>query len=193
MYMIYIYIYIYIYIHILYTYIQYIINYKHVKLVCLKEFDFAARTQGFAALYEEHLGEAFEIHTMQRTGGKQEGLALLLRRDSFDGVDVKQMKLSPTYCDRVALVARMTHRATTQRIIVANTHLTVAHASNGHDIPVCRPEQMAQVLRELGLAGEQDVVLLCADMNCDHLETEPSGVYSAKEVSLPVTRTRKGG
>lgn len=185
-------------------------------IVCLQEFDFASSTRGFAELYREALGPVFDIYTKQRTGRKLEGLALLLRRGCFEDVEVTDLELDPAFCDRVAIIARARHRATNQRIAVANTHLTVAHATNTHDIPMCRPEQMSQVLDAMADAmqppsmplepdpgGDQGSLpeaapepctcaLICADMNCDHLETEPPAQrrgmpqYSAGEVGRPV-------
>lgn len=162
-------------------------------VVCLQEFDFASETEGFAALYESSLGGEFSLHLKQRTGFKDEGLALLLRRGAFLDVEVRALELEPRFCDRVALVASMRHAATGRRLLLANTHLTVAHAHNDHDIPMCRPLQMQQVLDALSPAAPEDAVIICADMNCDHLETEPprkrgggeSG-YSAADVSRPV-------
>ena len=76
--------------------------------VTAQEFDFD--TPGFAELYEQRLGGEFEIHTKQRTGGKGDGLALLVRRVDFDEVSVHELELEPRSCDRVALLVRLRHR-----------------------------------------------------------------------------------
>mmetsp|Transcript_133591 Transcript_133591/g.236400 ORF Transcript_133591/g.236400 Transcript_133591/m.236400 type:complete len:333 (+) Transcript_133591:35-1033(+) len=162
-------------------------------IMCLQEFDFAAKTEGFAALYEEKLGSKYSLHLKQRTRGKQEGLAMLLRLESFTDVKVSNYELEPGFCDRVAILGSMTHRSSGQKILVANTHLTVAHASNDHDIPHCRPLQMEQVLKLLSATSPDTSVFLCADMNSDHLEAEDSGPYSAAEVSRPVTMAFESG
>lgn len=154
-------------------------------IVCLQEFEFSQDFEHFASLYEDKLAEKFAIHAKKRTGSKKEGLATLVRRDAFDDVVMESVELEPRFCDRVAIVAQMTHRASGRKLIVANTHLTVAHATNDHDIPMCRPLQMEQVLKLAG-ASPDGIQILCADMNSDHLETEPSGPYSAAEVNKPV-------
>eukprot|EP00434_Breviolum_minutum_P006858 symbB.v1.2.006050.t1/scaffold339.1/size225540/14 len=96
----------------------------------------------------------------KRTGLKNEGLALLIRRSAFRDIEVQCEDLEPDFCDRVAMYAKITHLESGCRILVANTHLTVAHAENGHDIPFCRPRQMEQAekshhlsLREVMGAG----------------------------------------
>ena len=75
--------------------------------------------------------------------------------------------------DRVALVARLRHRASGRRLLVLTSHLTVAHASNDHDIPHHRPLQMQQLLDQVQGAAPDDMVIISADLNCDHLEPEP--------------------
>jgi len=169
-------------------------------VVCLQEFDFAPATVGFAALYEKRLGSLYSLHTKQRTGLKEEGVAVLLRKGCFEEVDVEAMDLHPAFCDRVALVARLRHAATGRRLLVANTHLTVAHAHNDHDIPMCRPTQMQQMLDALGTASPKDLVFMGADMNSDHLETEPPvskkggpTPYTAADVSKPVSMAFEAG
>ncbi|CAK9093566.1 Uncharacterized calcium-binding protein At1g02270 [Durusdinium trenchii] len=162
-------------------------------VICLQEFDFAAETPGFGVLYESKLGAVYELHIKQRTGGKNEGLALLIRRAAFKDIEVQCEDLEPDFCDRVAMYAKITHVESGCRILVANTHLTVAHASNSHDIPFCRPRQMEQVLRRLLSAPCCDAVFICADMNSDHLEREPSGAYPPELVNRPVTMAFESG
>ena len=101
-------------------------------------------------------------------------------------------------------------------VSIVTTHLTVAHATNDHDIPSARPKQMKQVLELADLfasvtapplsetnsakddnaaaagatheAGAAAAVCFVAgDLNCDHLETEPpNDVYTAHDVAKPV-------
>ncbi|CAL1130017.1 unnamed protein product [Cladocopium goreaui] len=169
-------------------------------VICLQEFDFAAGTHGFAVLYQtpgfsegKKLGEVYELHMKQRTGDKNEGLAMLIRRSAFKDIEVLCEELEPDFCDRVAMYAKLTHVDSGCRILVANTHLTVAHADNSHDIPFCRPRQMEQVLHRLLAAQCCDAVFLCADMNSDHLEREPSGPYPPEMVNRPVTMAFEQG
>jgi len=161
-------------------------------VICLQEFDFAPSTEGFAELYQDRLGATYEVHLKKRTRGKPEGLALLIRRSAFQDVAVRALELEPQFCDRVAQVACMQHRASGRRVLLANTHLTVAHASNGHDIPYARPLQMRQVLDALLGADPEGLIFLCADMNCDHLELEDpvssqgAPQFTAADVRRPV-------
>lgn len=158
-------------------------------IVCLQEFDFSTKTEGFELLYREKLGTLFSLHLKQRTGNKVEGLALLLRKDAFETTDVTMLNLMPDFCDRVAILARILHQPTGRRIVVCNTHLTVAHATNNHDIPMARPLQMEQVLKVVDGAEPDEIVYICADMNCDHLEKDPpkGDKYTAADVYRPVT------
>ncbi|CAK9050533.1 unnamed protein product [Durusdinium trenchii] len=159
-------------------------------VICLQEFDFAAETPGFGVLCFAVLQLLVDF---VGTGGKNEGLALLIRRAAFKDIEVQCEDLEPDFCDRVAMYAKITHVESGCRILVANTHLTVAHASNSHDIPFCRPRQMEQVLRRLLSAPCCDAVFICADMNSDHLEREPSGAYPPELVNRPVTMAFESG
>eukprot|EP00928_Gymnodinium_smaydae_P015716 TRINITY_DN15818_c0_g1_i1.p1 TRINITY_DN15818_c0_g1~~TRINITY_DN15818_c0_g1_i1.p1 ORF type:complete len:335 (-),score=63.28 TRINITY_DN15818_c0_g1_i1:35-1039(-) len=175
-------------------------------IVALQEFEFdPVLSEEFSALYTQYLGAEYLRYDLQRPGGKKEGLALLLRRSSFEDVSVQHVELEPGYCDRVAQVASLRHTASGRKLRVANTHLTVAHPSNEKDIPANRPLQMKQVLRLLD-AESCDARFLCADMNCDHLETEDPAVgqidqwgrsasrpFTAAEVSRPVEMAFSAG
>jgi endonuclease/exonuclease/phosphatase family metal-dependent hydrolase len=178
-------------------------------VILLQEYDFSPSTAGFHALYVERLGRDFDVHLLKRTGRKVDGLALFVRRSAFRDVEVEEVELEPRYCDRVALVARMTHVESGQPVVVSNTHLTVAHASNGHDIPLARPQQMEQLLARVagsraqaasaaGVDSDNVLVLLCGDMNCDHLEDEPPEPcgqyrYTVEQVSEPVHACFRAG
>jgi len=168
-------------------------------IACLQEFEFDPRiAQEFAGLYEEYLSNDYVRYDLPRTGAKSEGLALLLKKNAFDDVRVRDIELMPQYCDRVAQVASMRHVASGRVLRVVNTHLTVAHASNDRDIPQNRPLQMSQVL-ELVQEDSPECLFICADMNSDHLETQNpatgkvdrwgrsgSRAFLASEVSKPV-------
>jgi len=168
-------------------------------IACLQEFDFDPRiAKEFSDLYEEYLNNDYVRYDLRRTGGKSEGLALLLKRDTFDEVRVQDVDLMPQYCDRVAQVTSMRHLASGRALRVVNTHLTVPHASNDMDIPQNRPLQMSQVL-ELLREDSPTCLFICADMNSDHLETQNpatghvdqwgrrgSREFLAAEVSKPV-------
>eukprot|EP00656_Telonema_subtile_P029746 TRINITY_DN32830_c0_g1_i1.p1 TRINITY_DN32830_c0_g1~~TRINITY_DN32830_c0_g1_i1.p1 ORF type:complete len:295 (-),score=52.75 TRINITY_DN32830_c0_g1_i1:42-926(-) len=162
-------------------------------LCTIQEFDF--ETSAFRALYSELLGEQYELHTKQRPGGKQEGLAVLLRRGCWAEVSVDAVELEPRSCDRVAILVTMRHVATGRGVSLANTHLTVAHASNGRDIPMCRPRQMEQVLCELAARQQGGgVCLCCADLNADHLETaDPGGGHTAADCARPIRMAFEAG
>jgi endonuclease/exonuclease/phosphatase family metal-dependent hydrolase len=162
-------------------------------IVAIQEFDFVQ--PGFGALYAKRLSE-FTPYLKKRTGSKNEGVALFVRNEQFEHVTVHNVELEPASCDRVALVARMRHRASGRWLLVVTSHLTVAHASNGHDIPHCRPLQMQQLLNQVQSAASGDVVIIAADMNCDHLEPEPpqnSYGYTVADVAKPVHMAFQAG
>lgn len=163
-------------------------------IVAIQEFDFVQA--GFGALYAERLSE-FTPYLKRRTGSKNEGVALFVRNGQFEDVVVHELDLEPASCDRVALVGRMRHRASGRCLLVVTSHLTVAHASNGHDIPHCRPLQMQRLLEQVqAAAASDDVVIIAADMNCDHLEPEPpqnSYGYTVADVAKPVHMAFQAG
>lgn len=166
------------------------------ELCTLQEFDFHPDTPGFAELYQERLGALYQVHLKKRTGTKTDGLGLLVRRGCFEEVDVRDVDLEPGFCDRVLMLAAMRHAGTGRRVVLGNTHLTVAHAGNDHDIPMCRPLQMKQVLAALAeMRGEGPVLCLCCgDLNADHLETEaPGNGHTAQEAARPVTMAFEDG
>ena len=70
-------------------------------VVCIQEFCFT--TPGFGDLYQSHLGDTYTMHTKRRTGGKPEGLAVLLRHGAFENVRIDAIELEPRFCDRVAM------------------------------------------------------------------------------------------
>ena len=84
----------------------------------------------------------YHFYDKKRTGSKQDGLAMLISKTAFADISVESIDLEPRSCDRVAMVAKLTEVVTGRRIMILNTHLTVAHAGNSWDIPECRPQQM---------------------------------------------------
>ena len=79
--------------------------------------------------------------------------------------------------------------ASGQSLAVANTHLTVAHVTNDHDVPMCRPKQIEQILEIMSQKSPDDVLsFICADMNSDHRETYPpeGSEFTCEEISKPV-------
>jgi len=165
-------------------------------IVALQEFDFSPQFSEFSALYDGMLGARYERFEKPRTGRKTDGLALLLKKNTFTNVQVQTLDLQPECCDRVAIVASMTHSGSQQQLNVCTTHLTVAHADNGYDIPHHRPLQMKQILQTLSSNDEEPppLVILAGDLNCDHLETDPpSSRYTAEDAFLPVTMAFEAG
>eukprot|EP00039_Didymoeca_costata_P020942 m.342898 g.342898 ORF g.342898 m.342898 type:complete len:425 (-) comp22005_c0_seq1:223-1497(-) len=172
-------------------------------VVCIQEFDFhpktTARVEGsptelsFKSLYEANFGDRFHLHALKRTGDKPEGVGMLIRKERFEDVTVTDYDLRPRTCNRVAQIARMRDKYSGRTIVLGNTHLTVAHVNN-YDIPKNRPMQMQQVLDYMNANTDRgnELLLVCADMNCDHLETEPpqrqegAPNFTTFDVSKPV-------
>ena len=61
-------------------------------VVALQEWDF--RTAGFSELYTSAFEEDYDIYTFQRTGGKRDGLGLMLRRNRFEDVRVRRLSVT---------------------------------------------------------------------------------------------------
>jgi len=162
-------------------------------VICLQEFCF--KTQGFLELYEELLGERFSMNLLKRTRSKPEGIAILTKKGVFEQLTFDEVKLEPYFCDRVAIVMTALHIESGHRISVANTHLTVAHVTNDHDVPMCRPRQIEQVLEIMSLKSPEVLPFICADMNSDHWETCPpkDSAYTCEEISKPVHDVLRSG
>ena len=169
-------------------------------IVCLQEFCFV--TPEFSSLYNKMLCPLYSPYLKRRTGGKPEGIAIFIRSQAFCDTSVEYSELEPDHCNRVAIFFRAKHIASGRQIVVATTHLTVAHL-NSYDVLVNRPKQSDQVLKQLERlssaqcsSSQAPLVFLCADMNCDHLETFcPKNDYniSAADVSAPVVQVLKHG
>lgn len=112
-------------------------------IICLQEFWF---DPSYETIFRSALGEAYEFHTLKRTGGKSDGVAVLLRRGKWDVRSSLGMSLSPVG-DRVALVMHLRSQDGTSQavgggeedMILVNTHLAFPHTSFD------RANQMAQI------------------------------------------------
>lgn len=120
-------------------------------IICLQEFWF---DPAYEAIFRSALGDAYDFHTVKRTGGKSDGAAVLLRRGRWNVRSSTGISLSPVG-DRVALVMHLQARDAEESgegwrsgdlppppgedLILVNTHLAFPH--NALD----RANQMAQI------------------------------------------------
>ena len=148
----------------------------------------------------------YDIRILKRMGDKADSVALLIKRDDLDIVEIKEVQLLSTG-DRVALIALLKHRETGTYIILANTHLSFPHTS------LDKMYQMRQIValteavdsffsetvKKLGTKGSKVVAndkesnihrIIMGDFNqsldsplCDHLRGV--GYVSAFEISPP--------
>lgn len=72
-------------------------------VICLQEFWF---DPGYEAIFRSALGADYNFHTLQRTGSKADGVAVLLRRGKFEVRSSHGLSLS-SVGDRVALVMHL--------------------------------------------------------------------------------------
>lgn len=72
-------------------------------IICLQEFWF---DQAYEAIFRAALGDDYNFHTLQRTGSKDDGVAVLLRRGKWEVRSSSGLSLSPVG-DRVALVMHL--------------------------------------------------------------------------------------
>lgn len=112
-------------------------------IICLQEFWF---DPSYETIFRSALEDAYEFHTLKRTGGKSDGVAVLLRRGKWDVRSSLGMSLS-SVGDRVALVMHLRSQDGTSQavgggeedMILVNTHLAFPHTSFD------RANQMAQI------------------------------------------------
>lgn len=116
-------------------------------IICLQEFWL---DPSYDAIFRSALGEDYDFHTVKRTGGKSDGVAVLLRRGKFDVRSKRGLSLSAVG-DRVALVMHLRSlvggeagggdggQAAGEDLILVNTHLAFPH--NALD----RVNQMSQI------------------------------------------------
>lgn len=145
-------------------------------VICLQEFWF---DPAYETIFRSALSDDYEFHTVKRTGGKSDGVAVLLRRGKWDVRSSLGLSLSPVG-DRVALVMHLRSQdggsgvAAGEDIILVNTHLAFPH--NALD----RVNQMSQieavtetvegVVRDAGLPTMTPRVVV-GDLNVE--ETDP--------------------
>lgn len=153
-------------------------------IICLQEFWL---DDSYASIFRTALEDDYDFHTVKRTGGKADGVAVLLRRGKFDVRSKVGLSLSAVG-DRVALIMHLRSLvgkggggggddATTpvgEDMILVNTHLAFPH--NALD----RVNQMSQIeavtdtveraVREAGLPTMTPRVVV-GDLNVE--ETDP--------------------
>lgn len=111
-------------------------------IICLQEFWLDA---SYASIFRAALEDDYDFHTVKRTGGKADGVAVLLRRGKFDVRSKVGLSLS-SIGDRVALIMHLRSLggveggdAVGEDMILVNTHLAFPH--NALD----RVNQMSQI------------------------------------------------
>lgn len=110
-------------------------------IICLQEFWFDPE---YEAIFRSALGDSFDFHTVKRTGGKSDGVAVLLRRGKWDVQSSLGLSLSPVG-DRVALIMHLRSRqglemgGAGEDMILVNTHLAFPHSAFD------RANQMSQI------------------------------------------------
>lgn len=72
-------------------------------IICLQEFWL---DPSYASIFRSALGKDYDFHTVKRTGGKADGVAVLLRRGKFDVRSKLGLSLSAVG-DRVALIMHL--------------------------------------------------------------------------------------
>lgn len=147
-------------------------------IICLQEFWL---DDSYASIFRAALEDDYDFHTVKRTGGKADGVAVLLRRGKFDVRSKLGLSLS-SVGDRVALIMHLRSLvggegggdAVGEDMILVNTHLAFPH--NALD----RVNQMSQIeavtdtveraVREAGLPTMTPRVVV-GDLNVE--ETDP--------------------
>lgn len=86
---------------------------------------------GYEAIFRSALGDAYDFHTVKRTGEKSDGVAVLLRRGRWDVRSSRGLSLSRVG-DRVALVMHLRSLEDGVKngkdMILVNTHLAFPHS-----------------------------------------------------------------
>jgi len=72
-------------------------------IICLQEFWL---DPSYDSIFRSALDKDYDFHTVKRTGGKADGVAVLLRRGKFDVLSKRGLSLSPVG-DRVALIMHL--------------------------------------------------------------------------------------
>lgn len=101
-------------------------------IICLQEFWF---DPSYETIFRSALGDEYDFHTLKRTGGKSDGVAVLLRRGKWHMRSSMGMSLSPVG-DRVALVMHLRSQdgggassGVEEDMILVNTHLAFPHTT----------------------------------------------------------------
>ncbi|CAN0287188.1 unnamed protein product [Laminaria digitata] len=122
-------------------------------IICLQEFWLDPE---YETIFRSALADDYDFHTVKRTGGKSDGVAVLLRRGKWDVKSSLGLSLSQIG-DRVALIMHLRSRRQGgggaeegEDLILVNTHLAFPH--NALD----RANQMAQI--EVVTEGVEAVV-----------------------------------
>mmetsp|Transcript_10868 Transcript_10868/g.33318 ORF Transcript_10868/g.33318 Transcript_10868/m.33318 type:complete len:312 (+) Transcript_10868:47-982(+) len=99
---------------------------KHSRcdVVCLQEFWFADE---YRHAVQKRFGDEYELVPLQRTGGKADGLATLVRKSKVEIVTVERLRFNDAG-DRVALLTCLRLIDSNELVIVVNTHLTFPHS-----------------------------------------------------------------
>ncbi len=84
----------------------------------------------------------YTVHTLQRKGGKADGLALLVKDEEFALRARHEIQLAED-SDRIALILWLTQKSSGQHLVVANTHLSFPHSEKDSYL------QLRQVCAEL--------------------------------------------
>ncbi|CAM9336592.1 unnamed protein product, partial [Hapterophycus canaliculatus] len=82
-------------------------------IICLQEFWL---DPSYDSIFRSVLEEEYDFHTVRRTGGKADGVAVLLRRGMFDVCSELGLSLSAVG-DRVALIMHLRSRGAAQPLI----------------------------------------------------------------------------
>lgn len=128
-------------------------------ILCIQEL--WVQNSGFISFFLENLPQ-YNISHVQRNY-KEDGVAILYRKDSLTLQDVRKINLEPSCCSRVMLVADFFDKESHTEFTVATTHMTFPH-DNDFDIPVSRPEMGHDIINKLR-HGQKNLII-AGDFNC---------------------------
>jgi hypothetical protein len=140
---------------------------------------------------EDFKRQGFDLRILQRTGLKDDAVALVIKNDVFEIKGSENVSLC-TQGDRVALLLWLCHRKTGKNVLIANTHLSFPH--NVFD-RMNQMRQMQTLTEVIDRYAKNNVIGLCTriivgDFNveaespvCNHLRE--SGYLSAFETCRP--------
>ena len=140
---------------------------------------------------EDFKRQGFDLRILQRTGLKDDAVALVINNDVFEIKGSENVSLC-TQGDRVALLLWLCHRKTGKNVLIANTHLSFPH--NVFD-RMNQMRQMQTLTEVIDRYATNNVIGLCTriilgDFNveaespvCNHLRE--AGYFSAFETCRP--------